>query len=37
MRQVFKTVKWLGQRLLEAAVRELFRSFLERVMDRWGD
>jgi hypothetical protein len=37
MQKIFKAVKWLGQRLFEAAVREAFRSFLEQVRDQWDD
>jgi hypothetical protein len=36
MQQITKAAKWLGQRLLDAVLREGFREFLDYVKDEWG-
>ena len=36
MQQIGKAAKWLGQRLLDAVLREGFRAFLDYVRDEWG-
>ena len=37
MQTIFKAAKWLGQRLIEAVIREAFRSLLDQVRDQWED